>query len=54
MWIAIVVIVLLLGGALVWMARKAKQADEELADMNKGRQSGAGVFGIFNKDHRNN
>lgn len=52
MWIAIIVIVVALVAGLVWLAKKSKEADEELSDMNKGRTNGAGVFGIFNKDHR--
>lgn len=52
MWIAIIVIVVLLGAALAWLAKKSKEADEELSDMNKGRTNGAAIFGIFSKDHR--
>ena len=52
MWIAIIVIVALLVAALVWLARKSSEADEELADMNRGRTNGPAIFGIFQRDHR--
>jgi hypothetical protein len=51
-WIAVVAIVIVLGGLLVWLAKLSRDADSELADMNKGRTNGPGVFGIFSKDHR--
>jgi hypothetical protein len=52
MWIAIIVIVILLAAGLIWLARKAGEADEELSDMNRGRTNGPAIFGIFDRDRR--
>ncbi len=51
-WVAVIAIVIVLAAALVWMARKSSEADDELADMNRGRTNGPAIFGIFSKDHR--
>ncbi len=52
MWFAIVAVLVVLGAALGWLARRSREADEELADMNRGRTNGPAIFGIFSKDHR--
>ncbi len=52
MWIAIIIIVVLLGAALAWLAKRSREADDELADMNKGHTNGPAIFGIFSRDRR--
>jgi len=51
-WILVIIVVIAIGYALWWMAKKAREADDDLRAMNQGRTNGAGIFGIFRKDRR--
>ena len=48
--VLVVIVAAALGVALWWGARKSREADEVIRDMNDGRGPGPGIFGIFRKN----
>ncbi len=49
MYVLLIVLVVVLGSALIWGARKSREADEDIKYMNEGRGPGRGILGVFGK-----
>ena len=49
LYVVLIAMVVALGGALLWGARKSRDTDEDIKYMNEGSGPGLGILGVFGK-----
>ncbi|HEY2273327.1 MAG TPA: hypothetical protein VGH30_11160 [Jatrophihabitantaceae bacterium] len=52
LYLVLIVMLVVLGLALWWGARKSRASDEDIKYMNEGRGPGRGILGVFGKGSR--